>query len=73
MNMTSRKKKLASSKKRHLDRAQKQTKWAPYWTVMKKFGKGKKVHPSSMTHVKRGWRRSNLKIKPRTTRKTQLG
>ena len=71
--MASRKAKMASSKKRHLDKAKKQTKWAPFWAVMKKFGKGKKVHPSSMTHVKRHWKRNSLKIKPRTMRKANLG
>ena len=28
------------------------TKWAPFWTVVKKFGKGKKVHPSYMTRIR---------------------
>ena len=71
--MVSRKFKAASSKKRHLDRAGKQTKWAPFWTVLKKYGKGKKVHPSRITHVKRSWRRTNLKFKPRKMRKANLG
>lgn len=71
--MVTRKAKASSSKKRHLDKAKKQTKWAPFWTVIKKFGKGKKVHPSSITHVKRSWRRMHLKIKPRTTAKSYLG
>ena len=71
--MTSRKAKMMSSRKRHFDKAQAQTKWAPFWTVLKKFGKGKKVHPSAITHVKRHWRRSNLKIKPRTMKKSFLG
>jgi len=71
--MASRKAVAASSKKRHLDRAKRQTKWAPFWTVIKKFGKGKKVHPSAITHVKRSWRRTNLKIKPRKMAKKHLG
>lgn len=71
--MVSRKAKMASSKKRHLDKAQRQTKWAPFWTVIKKFGKGKKVHPSRITHVKRSWSRHSLKIKPRKMRKAHLG
>jgi len=37
--MPSRKVKMASSKKRHLGRAARQTKWAPFWTVLKKYGK----------------------------------
>ena len=71
--MVSRKSKARSMKKVILGKAAKQTKWAPFWTVMKKFGKGKRIHPSAITHVKRSWRRTSLKIKPRTTRKTQLG
>ncbi len=71
--MPSRKFKMASSKKRHLDRAKRQTKWAPFWTVIKKFGKGKKVHPSRITHVKRSWSRQSLKIKPRKMAKKNLG
>jgi len=50
-----------------------QTKWAPVWAVMKANGKGKRVHPSAMTAVRRSWRRSKLKIKPRRVHKTQLG
>ena len=71
--MPSRKAKMASSKKRHLDRAKRQTKWAPFWAVMKKYGKGKKVHPSRITHVKRSWQRNKLKIKPRIMKKKNLG
>ena len=71
--MASRKAKMASSKKRHLGRVARQTKWAPFWTILKKYGKGKKIHPSSITHVKRSWNRTSLKIKPRKMRKAQLG
>ena len=71
--MASRKAKHRSSKKRHLARAGKQTKWAPFWTVLKKFGQGKKVHPSAITHVKRNWRTRKLKIKPRIMKKKHLG
>ena len=71
--MASRKARNRSSKKRHLAKKGKQTKWAPFWTVLKKFGQGKKVHPSSITHVKRSWRTSKLKIKPRKMRKKHLG
>jgi ribosomal protein L39E len=71
--MASRKAMNRSSKKRHLAKAGKHTKWAPFWTVLKKFGQGKKVHPSSITHVKRNWRTKKLKIKPRKMRKKYLG
>lgn len=71
--MVSRKSKMRSSKKRHLGRTQRQTKWAPFWTVLKKYGKGKKIHPSRITHVKRAWQRTKLKIKPRKMTKKHLG
>jgi len=48
------------------------TKWAPFWTVVKKYGKGKRVHPSFMTRIKRNWRRTKLRIKPHTDRKRQF-
>ena len=50
-----------------------QTKWAPFWVVIKKFGAGKRVHPSSITAVRRHWRRTKLKIKPRRQHKQHLG
>lgn len=71
--MVSRKAKNRSSKKSHLAKAGKHTKWAPFWTVLKKFGQGKKVHPSAITHVRRNWRTRKLKIKPRKVRKNYLG
>ena len=61
------------SKKQHLGKWGKRTKWAPFWAVMKKHGTGKKVHPSAITHVKRSWRQRKLKIKPRSMRKDFLG
>ena len=45
------------------------TKWAPFWAVVKKYGKGKRVHPSYMTRIKRSWRRTKLCVKPVTMRK----
>ena len=45
------------AKKKRLIKAGRQTKWAPFWAVFKTFGKGKRVHPSRLTHVKRTWRR----------------
>ncbi len=50
-----------------------QTKWAPVWTVLKKFGPGKRIHPSSMTRQKRSWRRTKLHIRPRRQRKSHFG
>ena len=50
-----------------------QTKWAPFWAVVRKFGPGKKVHPSQITKQRRHWRRTKLKIKPRRVHKQHLG
>ncbi|MDP2749424.1 MAG: 50S ribosomal protein L39e [Nanoarchaeota archaeon] len=50
------------SRKQRLVKKNKQTRWAPFWTVPKKYGKGKKVHPGRHTAVKRSWRRTKLKV-----------
>jgi len=38
-----------------------QTRWAPFWTIPKMYGKGKQVHPGRHTVVKRSWRRNKIK------------
>lgn len=53
--------------------AQRQTKWAPFWAVIRKHGQGKRVHPSQMTAKRRHWRRTKLKIGPRRIANTHLG
>lgn len=60
-------------KKIKLATANKHTKWAPIWVVLKKFGTGKKVHPSATTKHKRSWRITKLKIKPRKIKSTHYG
>ena len=60
-------------KKLKLGVATRQTKWAPFWAVIRKHGMGKRVHPSQMTARRRHWRRTKLKIKPRRQRKQHLG
>jgi len=50
-----------------------QTKWAPVWVVMKKYGAGKRIHPSATTKYRRSWRRTKLHIKPRKIRKWHMG
>ena len=60
-------------KKIKLSKATKRTHWAPVWVVLKKLGAGKRAHPSSVTHVRRNWRRTKLKIKPRRQSKPQMG
>lgn len=49
------------SRKKRLIKKQSQTKWAPFWTVPKKYGKGRNIHPGRHTAVKRSWRRTKTK------------
>ncbi|MCX6749556.1 MAG: hypothetical protein NTW17_02305 [Candidatus Pacearchaeota archaeon] len=60
-------------KKATLAMRARQTKWAPVWAVLKKHGKGKRVHPSAMTRYRRSWRRTKLHVKPRKQRKSHFG
>lgn len=60
-------------KKAQLAKKARQTKWAPVWVVLKKYGIGKRVHPSAMTKNRRSWRRTKLHIKPRKQRKSHFG
>jgi ribosomal protein L39E len=60
-------------KKSTLGKKARQTKWAPIWAVLKKFGKGKRVHPSEMTRNRRHWKRTKLHIKPRRQKKSHFG
>lgn len=50
------------ARKLRLIKKGRQTRWAPFWTVPKIYGKGKKVHPGRHTEVKRSWRRIKLKV-----------
>lgn len=61
------------SKKVKLAVHTRRTKWAPFWAVIKKYGMGKRVHPSQITKHRRQWRRTKLKIKPRRAKKHHLG
>jgi ribosomal protein L39E len=49
------------AKKKRLIKKGAQTKWAPFWTVPKIYGKGRRVHPGRHTVVKRSWRRIKIK------------
>jgi ribosomal protein L39E len=49
------------SRKIRLAKKGRQTKWAPFWAVLKKFGKGRQVHPGRITAIKRNWRRTKTK------------
>lgn len=75
LNGTQKPKKIRQryQKKIKLGKQGRRTKWAPFWVVLKKYGKGKRVHPSSMTRLKRNWRVNKLKLKPRRTNKRFLG
>ena len=64
---------VSSEKKSHLAKKARQTKWAPVWVVLKKFGAGKKVHPSAITRYRRSWRRTKLHLRPRKMRKSHYG
>ncbi|MBI4140506.1 50S ribosomal protein L39e [Candidatus Woesearchaeota archaeon] len=50
------------SRKKRLAKRGRQTRWAPFWTVPKIYGKGRRVHPGRHTTVKRSWRRTKLKV-----------
>ncbi len=66
---------MKTQKKIKLGVYERQTKWAPFWAVLRKFGKGgaKYHHVSEITAVRRSWKRGKLKIKPRKTKKEHLG
>lgn len=49
------------SRKLRLIKKGRQTRWAPFWTVPKIYGQGRKVHPGRHTEIKRNWRRTKLK------------
>jgi len=49
------------SRKIRLSKRGRQTRWAPFWTVPKIYGKTRRVHPGRHTSVKRSWRRTNTK------------
>ena len=67
------KEKKQNQKKIRLAKAGKRTKWAPFWAILRKYNKGKRVHPSRITRIRRNWRVNKLKIKPRRIRKQHLG
>jgi len=60
-------------KKVTLAKAGRRTKWAPIWVVLRKFGMGKKIHPSTITKQRRNWRRTKLNIKPKKIKRSHYG
>ncbi|MBI5803511.1 hypothetical protein HY448_02385 [Candidatus Pacearchaeota archaeon] len=61
------------AKKTKLAKYSRRTRWAPIWTIIKKFGAGKRIHPSVITRQRHSWRRTKLHIKPRRQRKSHFG
>ena len=49
------------NRKQKLAKQHERTKWAPFWTVPKIYGKGRRVHPGRHTVTKRSWRRTKIK------------
>jgi len=41
----------------------KRTRWAPIFSVLRRYGLGKRVHPSELTRIKRNWRRRKIQEK----------
>ena len=62
-----------SKKKAILAKQNRRTKWAPIWVVLKKFGQGKRIHPSQITRHRRNWKRTKLHVKPRKQKKSHFG
>jgi ribosomal protein L39E len=60
-------------KKIRLGKQGKRTKWAPFWVIPKALGKGKRVHPSYLTRVKRSWRRTRIKTRLKNNVKHRKG
>ncbi|HLD15703.1 MAG TPA: hypothetical protein VJB94_03955 [Candidatus Nanoarchaeia archaeon] len=50
------------ARKQRLAKKKRQTRWAPFWTVPKKYGKGRRVHPGRHTAVKRNWKRNRTSV-----------
>lgn len=49
------------SRKKRLAKLGRQTKWAPFWAVFRKFGTQRRVHPGRLTAKKRSWKRTKTK------------
>ena len=66
-------KRVAPGKKEKLAKQGRRTKWAPVWVILKKFGPGKRIHPSAITKYKRSWRHKKLHIRPMKIRPRHYG
>ena len=52
---------IHTSRKKRLAKQGRRTRWAPFWTVPKIYGRGRVIHPGRHTEVKRHWRRTKTK------------
>ena len=52
---------IRPARKARLNKARRQTRWAPFWTVPKIYGKTRRIHPGRHTKIKRSWRRTKTK------------
>lgn len=50
------------SKKKRITKRARQTRWAPFWTVPKIYGLGRRIHPGRHTAKKRHWRRQDMDV-----------
>lgn len=53
--------KIHPNKKARLIKLGRRTRWAPFWTVPKIYGAGRRIHPGRHTATKRSWRRIKTK------------
>jgi len=52
---------IHSSRKKRLSKLMRLVRWAPFWTVPKIYGPGRRIHPGRHTASKRSWRRTKTK------------
>ena len=60
------------AKKLKLGKQGRRTRWTPFWVIPKALGKGKRVHPSRLTRIKRSWRRTRIKNSVKRQEKRNL-
>ncbi|MEM1535098.1 MAG: hypothetical protein QW199_01190 [Candidatus Pacearchaeota archaeon] len=55
-----------------LSKLGKRTRWAPIFSILRKHGLGKRIHPSQLTRVKRHWRRKKIEEKQKRFEKRKI-
>jgi ribosomal protein L39E len=50
----------------------KRRRWAPIFAILRRFGLGKRIHPSAITRVKRHWRRRKIEEKLKRFEKRKI-